>query len=280
VGRLQAVHGELVRKVVPGKAEAMTENAPPASVPDRHYEHPPIVEALCEIYFAKSDWDDTTPGLFYNEVGEEYPDKSALRGVGLNVRLGQERSETQQVDLEPRMKFARKDKSRLLQLGRDLLVVNQLLPYPSFETWREEVLRTLGIYRRLASPAGIERLGVRYINIITVPGDVVTMEKFFRVYPAVPLELGGVHGPFMLQVVMRPYHLGHELALTLGMSPPQRPDTISFLLSLHDVFRVGGRDAFGEVESLLDSAHQNIVYTFENIITNEARKLFGEVAHA
>ena len=44
----------------------MVENtAPLPNIPERRYQRPPIVEALCEVYFTGSQWDSTVPGLFY-----------------------------------------------------------------------------------------------------------------------------------------------------------------------------------------------------------------------
>ena len=34
------------------------------TIPDKKYRNPPVVEALCEIYFVGSQWDNTIPGLF------------------------------------------------------------------------------------------------------------------------------------------------------------------------------------------------------------------------
>jgi uncharacterized protein (TIGR04255 family) len=179
------------------------------------------------------------------------------------------------------MRFTRRDNSRLLQLGRDLLIVNQLRPYPHYEQWREKTLAALKVYRQLAEPAGIRHLGVRYINRINIPkgtdGD-VRMEHYFRVYPEIPSELGRAHGPFMLQVLMRPVCTDHQLTLMLGMIPSEQPDAMTFMMDLYDVVQFGGPDAFGQVDRLMDEGHANIVHTFENTVTSALRELFGEIA--
>jgi uncharacterized protein (TIGR04255 family) len=248
------------------------------AIPERRYERPPIVEALCEMYFAGSHWDPTLPGLFYEKVRTAYPEKSQLAqgGIELQISPGQA-PETRQVVVEPRMRFARRDNSRLLQVTRDLLILNQLLPYPHYEEWRDELHSILDIYRELAAPTGIVRLGMRYINSIKVPRPLFPVEDYFRVYPEIPPQLGPSHGFFMLQVQMPPVCTGHQLTLTLGTGPPQEPGTVCFLLDLYDVIQLAGRDAFGEVGRLMDEAHANIVHTFENTITDNSRKLFGEI---
>jgi hypothetical protein len=105
------------------------------------------------------------------------------------------------------------------------------------------------------------------------------MEDFFRVYPEIPQELGGSHGAFQLQLSIFPLCPGHQLMLTLGSFPSERPDTVSALLDLYDMMSLQGRDAFEEVRHLLDESHANIIHTFENSITDASRKLFGEITH-
>jgi uncharacterized protein (TIGR04255 family) len=255
----------------------MTDNpAPIERIPERHYKQPPIVEALCEIYLAGSRWDLTVPGLFFERVREDYPQKAELAGVGIEVQLRPDQAETRSLPVDSRMRFMKADSSRMLQLTRDLLVVNQLRPYPRYEDWRQEVHRAINIYRELASPAGIDRIGVRYINRINLPGPLVRMEDYFRIYPELPQELGAAHGAFMLNLVLSAA-TPHQLQLTLGTAPAEQPGSMGFLLDIYDVAALGGRDAFGEVPGLLDQAHANIVHTFENTITAALRSRFGEI---
>jgi len=258
----------------------MTENAKALpSIPERRYERPPIVEALCEIYFTGSQWDVTVPGIFYERVRADYPQKSQLVVSRVELPLGPEIKESQSLPIEQRVRFTRTDGSRLIQLARDLLVVNQLLPYPHYEEWREVVHTTLDLYTKVAAPSGIVRVGVRYINRVHVPGARIRVEDYFRVYPEIPEELGGTHGPFMLQLRMQPVCPHHELTLTIGTAPPESPSVMSYLLDIYDIVPLKDTNAFGQLSHLLDEAHANIVHTFEYTITEKARSLFGEATH-
>ena len=54
----------------------------------RRYKNPPIVEALCEFEFISSQpWDLTIPGLIYEKVKDEFPDKRQQIGKGFNLSL-------------------------------------------------------------------------------------------------------------------------------------------------------------------------------------------------
>jgi uncharacterized protein (TIGR04255 family) len=252
------------------------------NVPDRRYRRPPLVEAFCEIYFSGSEWDSTIPGLFYERVRHQFPDKSAAEQ--LTVELQFPPAKAQILPEQPRIIFARTDKTRLIQLTRDLLVVNQLRPYTSFEDWREIVLATVGIYRELARPTGFNRLGVRYVNRIEIPvrptewpKPPMRMEDYFRVYPEVPVELGRSHGPFMLQMMLMPAIEPHQLTLSLGFQPSGRPDLFTFMLDLYAVAPLAADErAADRLAEYLDAAHTNVVYLFENSITDATRNLFGD----
>lgn len=102
----------------------------------RSYANPPVVEALCELFTAGSAWDPTIPGLFYAHVREQFPKRRQARDMGLELEFGPEATAARLTRGEPRSQFSREDGSRMIQVAPDLVVVNQLRPYPAFEDWR------------------------------------------------------------------------------------------------------------------------------------------------
>src|SRR4051812_8228899 len=99
--------------------KAMTDNAAPRpGILERHYEHPPLVEALCEVYFTGSQWDPAVPDRFYEQVRADYPKKSQMALTGVEVKIEHGQAETRQFDKEPRVRFTREDDSRLIQLAQ------------------------------------------------------------------------------------------------------------------------------------------------------------------
>jgi uncharacterized protein (TIGR04255 family) len=257
---------------------AKTARAIKAAVHPR-YEMPPVVEALCEIYFVGSQWDTTTPGVFYERVHAEYPEKAQADHAAFALQIEPGRVSGGTVPLDPRTRFARRDNSRMIQISRDLLVVNQLRPYPHYQAWRPVVLKMLDVYRKLTRPAGIKQLGVRYINRIVIPSPGSRIDEYFRIYPALPKELGDAQGAFALQMSIVPQGArNHQLTMTLA-SAPAEPGQTAFLLDLYDVTVLGGQPAFTQVRRLLDEAHGNIVHTFENAITDPTRQLFKGAAN-
>ena len=242
----------------------------------RRYRNAPVREALCEIYFTGSKWDDTTQGMFFERIKEEYPTKQPVTEVGVEVKV--ERSERGAIirETQSRMRYLKPDGSRLIQLAPDLLVVNQLRPYPHFDEWRPIVNRMAQIYSEVAAPRMVRQIGVRYINDIHIPstGD-LKLEDYFTVYPQIPPTMGGRHGPYMLRLEMPASNKGHALFITFAMNPAKGADMLSFTLDLYDIFGQAFDYSIQEIEKRVKEAHDEIEPVFEKFIMNKLRELFG-----
>ena len=241
----------------------------------RRYRKPPVVEALCEIYFVGSAWDDTVPGRFYDRVKDRFPVKRQREIQEAEVAfsaMGEAAARVRR--LQPWMQFISENRDRMIQLGRDLLVVNQLRPYPHFEDWEPVLYSALDICRELARPQGIARIGVRYINKVVIPEPVVRMEDYFTIYPHLPSAMGDAHGAFMVRVELPSQKGGHTVLVTFGSAPADAPEHIAHSLDLYDIFQPPQPVALDDVPKEVRTAHDNIVTAFEGSITERLRQLF------
>lgn len=247
-------------------------------MPERKYKKPPVIEALCEIYFADSTWDDTIPGLFYEQVKVDFPIKRQRKIQQAEFALGPDEAKAGLRQLPPWMQFVSDEKHRMLQIAQNLLVVNQLPPYPHFEEWELEVVRALGIYKELALPKKVERLGLRYMNRVAIPGERIRMEEYFTIYPNLPSSLGDTHGPFMVGVEIPQPAQDHTLLIRFSTAPAPVPSTEpamqTFMLDFYDVLRVNRIMDEIDFEKEIRQAHRNIVMAFEGSITDLLRELF------
>lgn len=242
----------------------------------RRYLSPPVFEALCEIYTAESAWDPTIPGRFYERVREDFPRLGQTREMGVEIASDQTGQSARVTQGEARSQFLRKDGSRMLQLAPDLVVVNQLRPYPTFEDWKPQILEALDHYRALAKPNRVQRVGLRYLNRVVIPAEGFRMERYFRLYPEIPKALGTEHGSFMLRIEIPVPARAHNLLVTFGTAPREGEAGSAFLLDLYDT--VPERE-FDAVARRIDEAHDHIERTFEAILTDETRTLFEENAN-
>jgi len=242
---------------------------------NRRYRRPPVVEALCEMHFRDSDCDDTLIGQFYERVKNEFPKKRPQEIQKAEFRFSSSGEMAAGVRrLPPRMQFVTSADDRMIQLGPELLVVNQLRPYASFEEWEKTLYAALDTYRDLAHPKTIGRVCVRYIDRVIIPSPGVRMEEYFALYPQVPEAMGTSHGAFMLRVEFPERRPGHRLLVTFGSALPERPDTMAFLLDYYDVCEPGCAATRDAVQPIVRTAHENIIEAFEASITDKLRLLF------
>jgi len=247
-------------------------------VPERRYSKPPVIEALCEIYFSDSSWDDTIPGAFYERIKADYPKKQQKKIQEAKITMGPNQAVAGVRQLPPWMQFVSDEKCRMIQLAENLLVVNQLHPYPHFEEWEPEIYRSLRIYKELASPREIMRLGLRYINRIVIPKAKVQMEHYFTIYPKLPEGLGDSHGSFVVRVEVPQVKQEHTVLITFGTAPLPEKGQIgqAFMLDLYDIMDIK-KDVDDDVlKAEVRRAHNNIIIAFEDSITDRLRRLFEE----
>jgi uncharacterized protein (TIGR04255 family) len=245
-------------------------------IPGRRYRKPPVIEALCEIYFAGSSWDDTVPGAFYERVRNDFPQKRQRTIQEAQITLGPEQAAASVRHLPPWMQFVSEGKGRIIQLAQDLLVVNQLAPYPHFEEWEPDVYRALHIYRELAQPRSVVRLGLRYINRVLIPEKQIQMQDYFTIYPILPQRLGDRHGSFLVRVEVPQSAQGHTVVMTFGSAPPPPPQdaALAFMLDLYDILVTQVPVDEDVIKREVRRAHDNIVLAYEDSITDTLRALF------
>lgn len=245
----------------------------------RHYTNPPVVEALAEVYFVEANWDMAIPGLFYERIRDRFPKRRQVGQVSVNVEIGPQGIDPKLAQSSmARVQFLTDDESQIVQVGQDVLVVNQLRPYPRFPDWSPLVAEMLAIYREVARPTGFSRVGVRYINKVVLPGDVFELSDYFKLYPEVPDELGSPYGPFVMRVESHPpLHMDHALSTTFGSSETDDGKP-ALLLDFYDTLALPSPGNLDLVPQFVSDAHDNIEAAFEHTIGDKARELFQEVA--
>ena len=202
----------------------------------KKYKNPPVVEALCEIFFTGSKWDGTIPGMFFDKIKADYPIKKELKQIGFGLSISPEAQQLTPMGGSTRIQFLKSDGSQLVQIEKDLIVINQLRPYPRFEDWNPVIDKMLKLYCELAQPAGIRQLGIRYINRIVIPAHAFKMEDYFKLYPEIPGSLGAMHGRFMMRLEIPTKHKGHQLIITFATTQADSPETSAEMLDLYNVY--------------------------------------------
>lgn len=251
----------------------------------RRYRNPPIEEALCEFRFVPgTDWDFTIPGKLQVELGDQYSGKSreqrAAR-VGLRVQDGK-RADLEVGEGLAKVQLVSKEGTRVVGVGPDVLSVHMLRPYQDaddferggWEEFEPRIAAALQAYWNVARPVGISRVGVRYINKISLPFvDDVRVEEYLN---CAHLEIEGLPEHYLnfLSRVEYAYDDGTRLVLSYGLLDTSSTH-VNCLLDL-DVIRQQGDEPIEQKASLAIATdlHDRAGAAFEVIVTDKARELF------
>jgi len=242
------------------------------------YENSPLIEALCEFQFEPAQtWDWTIPGLFYARVQDEFPDRQEHQTI--QVGIGTEQPIAPQMTHIAQMQFLRKDRSALVQVGPNMLAINHLAPYPTWEPFRDMIFRHLDLYLEIGKPKNISRLNLRYINKLELPiptGDEdLNIGDYMLAVPGVPADLlREPMGEFIQRVVIPLSQMDAMLILQSGSLTFEREGYYTFLLDLSVVNTTPL--SFQHVRAWVTKAHTEVESAFEACISDKARKLFGE----
>ena len=242
---------------------------------ERIYKNPPLAEALCEFQFIPNvPWDLTIPGLIYGRIKDRFPRRKQQAGLGIQLRPTEKGVEHKIEPAPPRVQFLNQGETALVQLAPDLLVVNQLKPYPGWIKFKSLIIDTFNVYREIANPKGIKRIGLRYINIFEFTSKNLRLDEYFNYYPFIPETMPKALSSFLVRSEF-PYSDEKEvLILQLASIIPRDPDLSSLVLDLDYAMIAPEYISLDDIEGWVEKAHYEIERTFETAINDKARDLF------
>lgn len=238
------------------------------------YKNPPLVEALCEIEFEPgTPWDSALPGLIYNELRTEFPDRKETQGLEIDIST---------VGVPPikefkrlgKLQFWKKDKTALVQVAPYLLVVNVLKPYPSWDEFYRLIEDKLKVYQDVTKVERVKRLGLRYINKIELEGSPVKFDENFNFRPYIAEGLPQNYQQFITGIKTFFNDKADEMLVELRGSEKTQSKGFTVRLDLYFYTRVCDlvrtEDTFGWIEN----AHTELEKTFELIIKEKLKESF------
>ena len=157
----------------------------------------PIVEAVIGVTArAEAAWDEAAISEQFKQRLPEYPDVQSQREIHYELKQVADAPPEQTVrDMGWRgLRCESADKLHIAQFNRDGFSFSRLKPYQSWGQFSQEGMRLLGLYREVARPSDIHRLGLRFINRVEFSQGEAKLEDFLENPPkaprgmAIPLE--------------------------------------------------------------------------------------------
>ncbi len=235
----------------------------------------PLVETLVEFRFKHSEtWDWAIPGMLYENVRADYPNRETVNASGVFVGQGS-MVQTGPVGIPERLRFKSSKNDVMLQVGPDLLVLNRTENYEGWDKFLARAMKAFKAYIAVVrSGWELHRLGLRYINAIPFDSHAQRFEDYVTVFPAIKgrlerEQIADFHQRFVFNHTTPP----GGLLLQVGLKP--------YLGKQHLMVDFDfGNDAVGnlkEVDAIttwLDRAHGRIEDAFMATFTSAAYTRF------
>lgn len=238
----------------------------------RKYKNPPLFSVVCEFRFIPGrDWDSTIPGRIYSALENEYPNSrpaQALTQFGWVISPGPDA-----------VQFAKPDDHSVVQVSADMISLFQRGGYPGWEQYLPEILKVFGYYRTVASPAGIQRIGLRYTNHINFDENNVKLSEWLNYSPHIPEIVNGVPSTMATFAMVSQYlHAENRDILTVQLASAGSNERGGARLILDiDYGLLQNSINFTDVEQWLIAAHATIESYFEAAILEPLRDRFGPI---
>lgn len=196
-----------------------------------HLPNAPIVEAVihCRARVEKK----LVPSALLEQLKDrmpDYPVSQRQQEIGVNAEIGPEGTALNQSHSWHGFRFQSADKLQIAQYTRNGFVFSRLKPYQDWETFQVEAQRLWSIYCEVAEPSEIQRLGVRFINLIPVePREVGAI---LALPPCSPKSMRIPIDTFLHQTKFNIPHHPYELNVVQTIQPPAPPERESHGLIL------------------------------------------------
>lgn len=237
------------------------------------FKRSPFLEAAIEFVFTETrTWDWTIPGIFYEEVKTDFPKKGQLNLLELELQPAQGIVQQKMKGGIARMQFSRNDESAMIQVGQNVISVNQKSPYPNWRNFKSTSLETLRKYRDVAGANAFKRVGLRYVSRILIPAKSFDLDEYFVNPPQIPVPEGTPLTSILQQVVVgftEPrMGLRHVLATTESPDPGQS----AFMLDLDIFAPENAVPTFDATPDWLEVAHDRLEASFLGSLTKKTRE--------
>jgi len=240
----------------------------------------PISEAVLDIRVSRTN----APAFhdlsrFVERVKDGYPHSKTLGVIQAEIRADAGSAEALQLTHSTSSapigyQCISEDRKQIAQPRVNGFVFSKLRPYDRWLTFKTESRRLFDLYCEEFGSRTIERIAIRTINRLDIPGAQIDFKDWIRTFPEIsPALPQGLSGFFMQ--VYQPYNDVKALCIiNETLVPPEVPGTIAVILDI-DLSRVDEipqePDAFW---SLLDEMRQKKNEIFLGCITDRMKETF------
>lgn len=227
------------------------------------YKNAPLVETVFEIRFPGEPAIECNRDKFYEKIRDIYSKVLIPRSF-----------EGKAMTSEP-YKFERVDGNNGIMLSINKMAV-YCKKYERFKLFKKEAMRIFSIFGELFKVQKLNRIGLRYINIIpfTREKNIIPLNNYLNIKidlpKSIPTDFKNLNIIFVSQT--------EGGSITTRIEPVVSPDQTQEVIILDFDYAKEENLNFGSIDKYLDESHQHTKYLFEELITDDYKKVMrGEV---
>lgn len=237
---------------------------------ERKLEKSPIIEAVCEFRFEEKFEDLIIYGRLHDKFKRDYPKTKKTTNFDMVIEKTDDGFQHRTIE-HNLQRFISEDGKSLLQVGPNVLTVNKLHPYESWDSFYPKIDFALNIFTEITKLKKLKRIGLRYINRINLKETNINLEDYFKFRPMdntlcdeITSFIVGVRIPKERDI----------LKVTLSNAPPDPGFKMAHSLDL-DYFSTNFNDKnMDDTMAWIKNAHLEIEDAFFNCITEKLKKEF------
>lgn len=154
-----------------------------------HLSKAPIVEAVLDIRVVPSvKWDETSLQAELKKRLPDFPKVETLREARVQIVPPVQPGKPMFEDVGcVGLKLHSNDNLHIVQFNKGAFVFSRLKPYVDWGRFSQEALRLWTIYCELLKPTEVRRIGLRFINRISIKQTTIELSDYYK-YPPESLK--------------------------------------------------------------------------------------------
>ncbi len=202
----------------------------------RHFSKPPIIESLVDIQIAQNS-NVTFEALesLFDKIKSDFPQKNILSQHQIKFGPIGKQLKAETSELKNGFIAKSKDESRAVQYRTNGFTFSLLNFYEKWDILKNESHSFWNLYSEAFKPS-IFRVATKYINKITIPETVFTLNDYFLNLPQVNSEKLGVLENFMFRYSLDRNGFKANLGLSTIPKTDEKPES-TFIFDI-DVFKL------------------------------------------
>jgi uncharacterized protein (TIGR04255 family) len=241
--------------------------------PRKHLNNAPIVEAVIDFRVFREPVvsPDTFAGLTPS-IGQKYSAVQAIRSF--EARFGIESGKiTDPAHRTADFGWRYQAGTEVAQFRVDGFTFSKLEPYTTWEEVSDEAFRLWEVYLRLAKPAQLSRIAVRYINRIRVSGS-RSINDFLEAPPMLPPPIPSVMKDFLTRVHVADEPRGSAAVIVQALEPQFDPNVMSLLLDIDAYHELSTDPTESELRALFQQLRELKNEIFYASITERSAEMY------